>query len=197
MNSRYYTTDQLHFLRQNALGKTNEELTFLFNKHFRTKRTVSGIFGVKTRYGIYSGMDGWNGHRFKKGITPWNKGKSTFVARGKNAPSALPVGTERVTATGYVMVKVSYHRQPSNKNWRYKHIVIWEGVNGKLPKHFVVIFLDRDKTNLKAENLMAIPKAVKGTMNRYGLYFDDPEATKVGAQIAFLKILIRKRMRDI
>ena len=192
-----YTIQQIQFLRDNAAWKTNVELTALFNKRFRIKKSVSAIFGAKHRYGIYGGISGWNGYRLKPGHIPWNKGKSTFVPKGEKAPAALPIGTERETSNGYVMVKISYHRQPSNKNWVYKHKLIWEAENGMLPKGYVVIFADKNKKNFALDNLIAVSKAVCGVMNKNRLRAIDSELTIVGKAIVELQLAITKRMRDI
>lgn len=81
--------------------------------------------------------------------------------------AALPVGTERETGRGYVVVKVAERpRVPQSKdNWRMKHVLAWERENGPLPEGFDVMFADRDHSNMDPSNLVAVPHRLMAQLN--------------------------------
>ena len=102
-------------------------------------------------------------------------------------PRCRPIGSEGVKK-GYVRVKIA---QPNE--WKYKHVLVWEKLNGKLPDGHIVIFADRNKRNFDADNLIAITRKELVVMNRKRMIQDNPEATKAGKLIARLSIKIRDR----
>ena len=93
-----------------------------------------------------------------------------------------PVGSERVNVDGYVEVKVA----DPNK-WRLKHRVVWEAVNGKIPKGFIVIFRDNDRTNTDIDNLMLIRRGTHAVLNHTGLCECSGEFKETAVRIAELK----------
>lgn len=79
-----------------------------------------------------------------------------------------PIGYERDTGKGYVLVKVHDNPQkPGTKdNWVAKHVLVWEKTRGlKLPDGWLVLFCDGDGSNLAPENLKAVPRNLIGIMN--------------------------------
>lgn len=79
-----------------------------------------------------------------------------------------PIGYERDTGKGYVLVKVAERPNvPGSKdNWRMKHVLAWEEANGRpLPDGCEVLFADRDHSNYDPANLVAVPKALVGILN--------------------------------
>ena len=79
----------------------------------------------------------------------------------------LPVGTERDTGRGYVVVKVAERPSvPQSKdNWRMKHVMAWERENGPLPEGYDVMFGDRDHSNMDPSNLVAVPHRMMAQLN--------------------------------
>ena len=82
--------------------------------------------------------------RFQNGSVPLNKGKKvspeiyakmqpTMFKKGQTPVNHRDVGSERVNVDGYLEIKVA---EPNR--WRLKHRVIWEQVNGAIPKGFNV-----------------------------------------------------------
>ncbi|MEN6487843.1 MAG: HNH endonuclease [Smithella sp.] len=65
---------------------------------------------------------------------------ATQFKKGNKPANWVPIGTERTNRDGYVEVKIADGRL--NKNWKAKHIFIWETANGPVPKGHVVIFGD-------------------------------------------------------
>ena len=103
--------------------------------------------------------------RFQKGHHPSNKGKKvspeiyakmqpTMFKKGQNPVNHRDVGSERVNVDGYIEIKVA---EPNR--WRLKHRVIWEQVNGAIPKGFNVQFKNHNSQDCRIENLYLISKA--------------------------------------
>ncbi|MBR5013512.1 MAG: HNH endonuclease [Bacteroidales bacterium] len=104
-------------------------------------------------------------HRFSKGHIPDNKGKRmspevyaqvqrTMFKKGHRPHNHRAVGSERINVDGYIEVKVA---EPNR--WRVKHRIIWEQVNGAIPKGFNVQFKNHNPLDCRIENLYLISKA--------------------------------------
>ena len=103
--------------------------------------------------------------RFQKGRIPDNKGKRvcpetyakcqpTMFKKGHAPANHRDVGSERINKDGYFEVKVA---EP--KRWRLKHRIIWEQVNGEIPKGYNVQFKNHNPQDCRIENLYLISKA--------------------------------------
>lgn len=101
--------------------------------------------------------------RFKKGQVPPNKGvkgisyegsKPTQFKKGARPPNYRPVGTIRVV-DGYQEIKIA----EGMRQWRQLHRVIWERLNGPIPKGYNLVFLDGNKENISIANLSLMSKA--------------------------------------
>lgn len=190
----YYTTGEIEFLREITPGRSNKEITEMFNKKFGLNQSKKAISAIRKKYKISTGLTG----QFEKGFTPWNKGlkglqmggKETQFKKGNIPINYRPVGSERINVDGYTEIKVA----DPNK-WRLKHQVIWEEHHGKIPKNHNVIFGDGDKSNLNIDNLLLITKAQMLYLNRHGLIKNDVDITKIGITLADLsaKIIERKK----
>lgn len=148
-----YKPEEIEYLREISHGKTNREITELFNKKFNQNRTRSGIVTIKTRNGIKTGSNGL----FEKGHT---------------SPIRLPVGAER-KRSGYIYVKVG---QPSA--WKPKHYLIWEKYNGKVPAGHILVFGDGNKNNYELDNIILMSKNEGLRMNYSKLIQNNAEGTK-------------------
>lgn len=104
-------------------------------------------------------------HRFKKGAVPPNKGKKmspevyekvkeTMFKKGNSPVNHREVGSERINVDGYIEIKVA---EPNR--WRLKHRIIWEQVNGEIPKGYNVQFKNHNTQDCRIENLYIISKA--------------------------------------
>lgn len=167
-----FTEEQAEFLIKHVKGRGNKELTDLFNKHFGLNLKVSQVEAFKKNRRLSSGLPG---NRFAKGYTPYNKGKVI---------SKVPIGAERIDSKGYVMVKVAQGK--NQKNWQYKHILLWEKHNGPVPLGHVLLFADGNKRNVCLENLMLVTKKQMVRLNQLGLIKNDAELTRTGIVIADL-----------
>ena len=95
-----------------------------------------------------------------------------------------PVGYEsNPDKNGLVRVKIN------EKQWVYKQRLIYEKYhNVKLPKDYIVVFLDNDKTNYDIENLMAVPRKVALRTAGQDMFYKDKEMTKTGLLISAVRL---------
>ena len=97
-----------------------------------------------------------------------------------------PVGTEsNPDKNGLVRIKVN------EKQWVYKQRLIYEQYyNVKLPKDYVVVFLDNDKTNYSIDNLMAVPIKVALRTAGQDMFYNDKEMTRTALEISAMRLKI-------
>jgi hypothetical protein len=196
--NRKYTEEHIGFIADNIKGRRHKEMAVMFNEHFGTSLPESTILSLTFRYGLKNEIDcrfnpGHKPTQFKKGMTPWNKGKkginiggkATQFKKGHVPKQYRPVGSERINVDGYAEVKVA-----DPKKWKMKHVVIWEAAHGPIPKGHVVIFADGNQQNVILENLLLVSRRELAVMNKRGLISGDSELTKTGVVIAdiYLKI---------
>lgn len=148
--------------------------------------TVAQIAAAKVRFGVKSGT---HGGRFAKGHESHNKGRSwdEYMPKesqeacrrgqfkrgnvsGRAAQLEAEVGAERVNDDGYIDVKVLGGRGNWRRNWKPKHVVVWEQANGReVPKGHIVRFRDGDKRNFDPANLALVSKADNALLNKYNI----------------------------
>lgn len=154
MNKKY-TDEQIEFLRNNVKGTPYKKLTEMFNKEFGTKFNVRTIAGILKHYKFRNEID----PKFKKGHK--NTSPSTFK-KGHTPFNARPLLSERVNAQGYLEIKV---KEP--KTWIHKQVYVWEKENNrKLPKGYVVMFLDGNRLNCDIDNLILVHRRELLCLNR-------------------------------
>jgi hypothetical protein len=121
-------------------------------------------------------------YRFKKGHVPANKGmkgvsypgmKATQFKpghlSGRAALNKKPVGFERTSKDGYLERKIN-DDLPFNKRWRAVHIIEWEKVNGPLPEGHALVFINKDKSDIRLDNLELVTRAELMRRNTYHNY---------------------------
>lgn len=181
-----WTEEEKQYLANITPGHHYKEIQQLVNQKFNLNLTLGQIKGAIGRYKLNTGFTG----QFQKGNRSWNKGKKgvhgtgcekTWFTKGHKPHNYLPVGSERVNGDGYIEVKI---KNPGT--WKGKHILIWEQYNGPVPPNHVVIFGDRDKTNLDINNLVLVSRQQLLTLNRNKLIKNNVELTKTGVIIADL-----------
>ena len=209
MEKHRYTKEENDFLIANVKGISVKELTNKFNSHFGLNLTYSSIKSHKESLKLKNGRD----TRIKKGNVPFTKGKTWaeymseegqenskktwFSSTDRNKQNAnynfKPVFSERVDSDGYILIKL---KEPNK--WVLKHRWIYEQhYNCKIPKGFVVIFLDGNKQNLDINNLALISKNQHKIMNKNQLRYDTAEATLSAIKVAQLIEAIGKRKGEI
>ena len=96
--------------------------------------------------------------QFKKGMTSWNKGTKglmmggveTQFKKGQNPHNTKPIGY-RSTRDGYTVEKTA-------NGFKMVHVLMWESINGLVPKGMFVVFKDRNKANITLDNLELIDR---------------------------------------
>jgi len=195
---RRYTPKEISFIKRHVSGRSYIELAELFNmQRFGEPVTASQMKGILSNIKLKTGRD----CRFKKGQSPYTKGRKLWYATkgfkpGHKAWNYMPVGSEKI-AGGYVFVKVSERKKQVWKNWKAKHVLIWEKARGKVPKGYMVIFADGDKTNFSLGNLRLISRKENAVMNRYGLRSVNAGLTDAGKIVADIKIAVAGRKRSL
>ena len=144
----------------------------------RLDRTLSQVYNKAEKMGLKAPLErsrlagklGTNHpnaveHRFKKGSVPPNKGKKmspevyekvkkTMFKKGNSPVNHREVGSERINVDGYIEIKVA---EPNR--WKLKHRIIWEQVNGEIPKGYNVQFKNHNTQDCRIENLYIISHA--------------------------------------
>lgn len=190
-----WTKEEKNYLREIAPGRSREEMTQLMCEKFDYPFTVGQIISACSRYQIKSGRD----TTFKKGHETWIKGKkgllkpnATSFKKGNIPPNFRPVGSERIDRDGYHLIKTG-----NPNKWQYKHILIWEDVNGPLPEGHAVLFADGNKTNFDLDNLVLVSRRELLVLNQQQLIQPDADLTKTGLNVAKLMIQTQKMQKRL
>jgi hypothetical protein len=94
----------------------------------------------------------------------WFRGRmqASQFKKGERSASAAqrhkPVGTERSSKDGYLERKI-HDGLPLQSRWRAVHLLLWEEANGPLPPGHALWFRNRDKRDIRLENLECITRA--------------------------------------
>lgn len=196
-----YTPEIIEFIRNNVKQYTDKQIAVLINDKWALGINEESVTNAKSRYGIRTGF---GRGQFVRGQQSWNKGKKlqtigrmaeTQFKKGGFSPNRLPVGTERINRDGYHEIKTQDGKQ--NKNWELKHRLIWEKMNGPIPKKHRIVFLDGNKDNLDIGNLALMTYGQTAVMSKRNLFFKDPELTKLGSKIAEIELKTNERKRKI
>lgn len=163
--------EQHNFLLEHYKGVGNKALTDMLNERFGLALIPEQIKKYKYRHSLDSGLDG----RFQKGAEGYWTGKKrspetvrkmyeSMAKKGLFNGRCLPLGSESQDFDGYVMVKIA---QPNV--WKQKHLVLWETEHGPIPEGMKVIFLNRDKNDIRLENLALCDQGTNAYMALNGI----------------------------
>lgn len=187
MYGHQYTAEERQFMTEYVPGHSYREIQKAFTEKFGWEISIGQVNSYIGNHHLNTGRTG----RFQKGQEPPNKGKKgicaagcekTWFKKGHIPANYRPVGSERVNKDGYIEVKVA----DPNK-WRLKHRVVWEAVNGKISKGYIIIFRDNDKTNTNIDNLLLIKRGTHAVLNHTGLCEYSGEFKETAICIAELK----------
>lgn len=191
------TIEQVDLVRNNVAGLSNLELANLVNKTFNLTLTTRQMKTWKKNHGLSSGLKGTEGqappNKGTKGLYNVGGNRTSFK-QGQRALNYKPVGSERIDRDGYILIKVT-DEGPWHKRWRHKHKVVWEEKYGQIPRGHAVLFADQNRRNIEPDNLILVSRGKLAVMNRRGLVFRIPDATRTGVIIAdiYQKIGARNR----
>lgn len=193
--TKAFPKEVLDYVKKNHEGIPPIQMQEILNHRFSKSYTHKQIKALYARNNLNSGITGY----FEKGSSPWNKGmkglslggKETQFKVGEKPPNWMPLGSERVTRDGYVEVKIKDRQK--QRNWRAKHLVIWEKENGKIAEGHAVIFGDGDRRNFDIDNLILVSRKQLATLNKHGLIQNHADLTKTGLTIVDLLHKISER----
>jgi len=141
---------------------------------------------LKCLYGPWNkGLQGYDAGgrsgdtRYGPGNTPWNKGKKGWTAGGRSAETRfkkgnrphtwVPIGSERVTSEGYLQRKMT-DTGCTRRDWVSVHILLWQEHHGPVPAGHIVVFRNRNRRDVRIENLELIDRAEncrRNSIHRY------------------------------
>ena len=120
----------------------------------------------------------------------------TSFKKGHKPKNWRPIGSERVDAEGYTLIKVS-NEGCKHKMWALKHRIVWEQHHKKkIPRGSVIIFADGDKSNLNIENLICVTRNELKVLNKCKLISSIAELTKTGLNIAKIRIKLAELRKE-
>ena len=184
------------YILKHHRGVGPKEMTEKLNKAFGRNFSHLQIKGYYANHGISSGLTG----RFQPGHIPANKGThpptrgrmaETQFKVGHTPSNKLPIGSIIMKADGYMWQKIG----EGARDWRQKHLLVWEEANGPIPAGLFVTFKDGDRTNYELENLALVTMAENIELNRRGLRTEDKELTETGILVARLNCNVSKKRR--
>lgn len=142
-----------------------------FEKRFGFRLAPQQVSAFRARHGRQKHMDNERAH-------DWNR---------------RPVGYERDSGKGYVLVKVAERpKVPGSKdNWALRGYVVYEREYGPVPEGCEIVHCDKDGMNDDPGNLMALPKSLVGIINQKGIEYHDRESLE--AAVAIARIISKTR----
>lgn len=190
-----WTNEHLDFIRANQADISRRELFELLCNTFDDIdpiATLDNFKGLVLRMGLRSNRDGC----FKKGQTPWNKGKTGYMGanrtsfkKGQPSHNQRPIGSQRICSKDkYLIEKVA---EPDV--WDYKHRMLWREHYGEIPEDCVIRFIDKDRMNITIENLICVPQGANSVLNLHNRAdTDNPDLNKAIILTETLRHEIRK-----
>jgi hypothetical protein len=112
------------------------------------------------------------------------------VRKGHGGRHRVPVGSERPSKDGYLVIKVAEEATvPMSKdNWMLKHVHVYEQAHGGVPDGCVVYFADGDRRNFDPSNLVAVPRRLVGILSNASMpRWHDAESLRACISIAEIK----------
>lgn len=168
------------------------EIIEAFRERFGWTMSRSQYKNIRHFIGVKSGT---HGGCFQKGQTAWNKGRKmeikgrmteTMFKAGNMPHNHCDIGTEIVDSYGYQKVKIA---EPNK--WAFKHRIVWEKHNGRIPKGKIIVFIDGNKRNIDIDNLMVLSRAELVRANQERVWELPMEFRKTALLAVKLKNVIR------
>jgi hypothetical protein len=196
-----YLPHHIRFLKEIVRGRSHAEITEIFNKEFGFAISVNAMGNILQRHNLKNSRDG----RFRPGNVPVNKGRKGYYPPGSEKGwfkpgqmpfNTMPIGSERISADGYVEIKYSEKSGPPTTRGTGKPVLIGEKETGPVPKGQVVIFADGNRRNFKMRNLVLVSRKELAVLNHANMLASKNEdITKVSVNIARLQVLMADRKR--
>lgn len=206
---RRYYPDMITRAIADALGRTERQV---YSKAAslglkKSAEYLAGPHACRLRRGDNVGA----ATRFKKGQTPWNKGKPgstgshpnsrrTQFKKGSMSGAAqhnyVPIGSLRITKDGYLERKITDdpNLYPARR-WVALHRLVWEEAHGPVPAGHLVVFRPGMKTTEPGEvtldRLECITRAENMRRNSYHNY------PKEIAQAIQMRGALNRKIRNV
>ncbi len=188
MNGKYFTKEEESYLKENYPHMNTSSIAEHLGRNIFSVYNKAYVMGLKKTEGYLQseasgrlkGNVGINS-RFKKGQTPWNKGKKmTTEQYEKAAPTMFRKGNKphNTKYDGYISVRKS-RKIPyawirvSEGKFRLLHRVLWERYNGRIPKGYNVVFKDGNQANISLDNLELVSDSELMNRNNLQRYPED------------------------
>ncbi|MBQ9002238.1 MAG: HNH endonuclease [Eggerthellaceae bacterium] len=185
---RFFAEEENAFLRDVIPGRTWREVSAMFDERFGRVLKQQCLYDRARKLGVRFGQKGAPG----------------------NIPTTslrVPVGTEKVDDSGYVVVKVSAGKagNPVNANkgrnrrcWRLKHHLVWEKAHGKpVPEGHMVVFANHDNRDFTPENIVAVPRSAMGVIHRMRMEYYDAESLALCVAIAQVRMNLKAKKKQL
>lgn len=197
-----WTEEEKAFVLNNYKGVLKKDLCKRMQEELGSDKTPTQLKSFYVKYKLCSGVD----CKIKKGNVPPNKGKplspevykrvsKTFFRKGNKPHNTLPVGSE-ILHTDKCGKKYWYVKIAEPRTWKPKHHLLWESVNGPVPKDCIIVFLDGDTDNITIDNLRCITKAENILLNHIysgeGMTADE---RNIAIDLSQIQTRINKRLR--
>lgn len=202
---RLWSEQELEILRTMFPDNYTEVICNAINRGYRSVASKAYLMGLKKseefmKMELKRQADrltiAGSKNRFKKGRISENKGKPMskglyekikhFMFKKGNKPHNTKYdGHERINTDGYTKIRI--------KEGKYviKHRHIWEQVNGKIPKGYILIFKDKNPQNIVLENLELINR--QENMERNTIHRFTPELKNTIRLVTKLKQAIHAK----
>ena len=222
-----YTQEQLDFLEQGYKKMKVTELVKAFNEEFGTSCGFKQIRSTLSNHGFRAGRrpgyrgGGWNTvfsveelaflevnahlkmedlvQLFNKRFEADRSYDSIQTKVRKMGLVKYPQRRRKVSdefsyhENGYLMVKA----KDGGRNYRYKHVVVWEEANGPVPKGHVIRFLDGNQQNCSLENLELFTRAESSHLNMMRFNDAPDELRETIILTARLKAKMSRRRKEL
>ena len=114
-------------------------------------------------------LDGTQGKKtqFVKGHVSHNKGKkmashpntvASQFKKGQRPPNTAPIGSERYTHKDRYLERKMTDTGVVNRDWVAVHKLVWIEHNGPIKKGSVIVFKNKDNSDIRIENLECITR---------------------------------------
>ena len=222
-----YTKEQIDYLYEiaDSTGKTNLEITDLFNKQFNQNRSTTAIIQLKSRLGIKSYLRVYTNEQLEylRLISPgrssseitklfnirFNENRTEASIKsirydnniltgftGRFEDGNLPTNTLDIGTEIERSDGYVYVKVDNPNTWKSKSRLIWESEHGKIPEDHVILFGDSNRRNFDIENLICISRKQLQGLNRSDLIQEDVNLTKTAINIVDLENKISEVLRN-
>ena len=184
MNRNFWTEQEIKFLKENYSDMKTKDIAAIMNRPIWSINSKSYELGLKKSFKHMKALleieakkltAAGKQYQFSKGQVSHNKGKKmppelyekvkrTMFKPGNKPGNIKKVGAIRIDHEGYTYVKIA------DSDWRLKHRVVYENVNGPVPANHVVIFKDNNMHNFDINNLQMISQKenmLRNTIHQY------------------------------